>query len=115
MLDRITLSFDGRDLQMLYQALDELPGRMGRPLFTRIQVDVQRQIDAQAKAESDAAEKAAGELRQKHRDELLEEQRKASEPAAPAAKANGNAQISGHDPYPTVTLPTEPPPEAPTQ
>jgi hypothetical protein len=40
----------GGELQILYGALDELPGKFGRALYAKIQGQVQAQIDAALKA-----------------------------------------------------------------
>lgn len=39
----------GRDLQAIYHALDELPGKIGRPVLQSIQAQVQQQLDAHAR------------------------------------------------------------------
>lgn len=45
-----TLTVTGGELQILYGALDELPGKFGRALYVKIQNQVQAQIDAALKA-----------------------------------------------------------------
>lgn len=44
-----TITVTGGELQVLYGALDELPGKFGRALFCKIQSQVQAQIDAALK------------------------------------------------------------------
>ena len=51
-LEQVILTINGLQLQTIYQGLDELPGKIGRPVFISIAEQVQRQIDA------DDAEKA---------------------------------------------------------
>lgn len=43
------LVLTGNDLQVIYGALDELPGKFSRPLYNKISGQVQAQIDAAAK------------------------------------------------------------------
>ena len=61
-----TLFLTGNDLQVIYGALDELPGKFSRALYQKISGQVQGQIDAakavtaaRAEAERVEAERAA--------------------------------------------------------
>lgn len=45
-----TLVLTGNDLQVIYGALDELPGKFSRSLYNKISGQVQAQIDAAAAA-----------------------------------------------------------------
>jgi hypothetical protein len=74
MLDTAKLEVNGNELQIIYTALDELPGKIGRALFTKLQAQVQQQLDADAQREREAAAKADADLRERHRAELLAEQ-----------------------------------------
>ena len=44
-----TLTVSGKDLQVIYLALDELPGKLSRELFAKLSAQVQAQIDAATK------------------------------------------------------------------
>jgi hypothetical protein len=62
MLDSVIINLKGQQLQTVYQGLDELPGKVGRPVFLAIAEQVQRQIDADEAATKRAADAKASEL-----------------------------------------------------
>lgn len=66
----VTLTVDGRLLQLIYQGLDELPGKIGREAFTQIQQQVAAHLQAANEADQKNAQRAAKAL------SLLEEHEK---------------------------------------
>jgi len=53
MLYTAKLEVNGRELQVIYAALDELPGKLSRELFTKIQAQVQKQLDEAGETHDD--------------------------------------------------------------
>lgn len=60
-LEIVKVPFNGTQLQLLYNIIDEAPGKIGRALFQHIQQHVQAQLSEHEKQEQAAAEKALRE------------------------------------------------------